>query len=85
MLLEKVQMVHKTDLEDGRIRYELSEQNKQAHHHLICVKCGVVFDMEDDLLEELEQQIREKKNFLVKDHSVKLYGYCENCWKATLS
>lgn len=78
-LLEKVQIIRKTDLEDGCTRYELCHQEKHAHHHLICIKCGVVSDMEEDMLERLEQQIYNQKNFRVENHSVKFYGYCKNC------
>lgn len=79
LLLEKIQLVRRTDLGDGCMRYELSNQRGHAHHHLICSKCGAVIDMEDDLLEELEKQIYIKNHFIVENHSVKFYGHCEKC------
>ena len=38
---------------------KLSDREKHQHHHLICLKCGRVYEFEDDLLEELEQKIEE--------------------------
>lgn len=81
LLLEKIQIIRKTDIEDGFTRYELYDHKEHAHHHLICVKCGSVFDMEDDLLEELEKRIYAKMRFTVRDHNLKFYGDCENCSK----
>jgi Fur family ferric uptake transcriptional regulator len=80
MLLVRLGLVSKLDLDDGFSRYELIKQNEDhGHHHLICSKCGSVTEVEDDLLESLEEQILLKKKFLVKDHRVKFYGLCEKC------
>ncbi len=79
LLLEKMHLIRKTDLQDGCTRYELCDNKGHAHHHLICSRCGAVIDMEDDLLEELENQIYVKKHFTVENHSVKFFGCCEKC------
>ena len=34
---------------------------------------------EDDLLDLLENKIKEQVEFQVVDHEVKLFGYCKNC------
>jgi Fur family ferric uptake transcriptional regulator len=49
------------------------------HHHLICLKCGEVTEVQDDLLESIEKEILKKNGFIVKDHRVKFYGFCKNC------
>jgi Fur family transcriptional regulator, ferric uptake regulator len=80
MLLERIGLVYKLDLDDGFSKYELVKQNEDhRHHHLICSNCGSVSEVEDDLLESLEKQILIKNKFLVKDHRVKFYGLCEKC------
>lgn len=78
-LLEKLQLIRRVDLDDSCARYEIYDQEGHDHHHLICSQCGVIMDMQDDLLEALEKQIFEKYNFLVENHSVKFYGRCVNC------
>lgn len=72
-------MIKKMDFGDGCYRYELSEDEKHQHHHLMCIRCGNVYEFDDDLLEELEQKIRTKNNFFVTDHVVKFLGYCSKC------
>ncbi|MDP4092966.1 MAG: Fur family transcriptional regulator [Bacillota bacterium] len=80
LLLDELGIVHKLDLDDEFSRYELNTDTKDhRHHHLICMRCGSVIGMEEDLLDELEQQIRDKYNFLVTDHRVKFYGICQKC------
>lgn len=79
-LLEEMGVVCKLDLDDGCSRYELCDDDEtHQHHHLICQNCGVVIEVEGDLLEELEQVIESKYNFKIKNHSLKFYGICDNC------
>lgn len=83
MLLEDMGFVHKIDLDDGKGRYELNKSEEDhLHHHLICVKCGSISEVKYDLLELLEEQILKENEFLVKNHSVKFYGYCKECLKS---
>lgn len=80
LLFDRMELVYKLDLEDGVSRYELNRNKEDhRHHHLICMKCGWVGEVEEDLLEALENQITRKHDFTVKDHRVKFYGYCKNC------
>lgn len=81
-LLEQLGVVHKLNFDDGCSRYELagSEEDHQ-HHHLICISCGEVQEVEDDLLEHLEKEIEKKKHFIIIDHKVKFFGYCKKCAK----
>lgn len=82
-LLLELHLIDKISLDDGCVRYEIayrdSDHTKHHHHHLVCLSCGNVFSFEDDLLEELENKIKEKLDFRVVDHEVKLYGYCREC------
>lgn len=80
LLLDRMELVYKLDLDDGCSRYELNKEKEQhRHHHLICTRCGAVEEVEEDLLDSLEKQIIRKNGFLVKDHRVKFYGYCKKC------
>lgn len=80
LLLDRMEVVHKLDLDDGCSRYELNRKKEDhRHHHLICTQCGAVAEVEEDLLESLEDEILKKNGFIVKDHRVKFYGYCSNC------
>ena len=50
------------NLDDGYVRYEIGKEDKNEHHHhhLICVNCGKVLKFDDDLLDELEKQVRKR-------------------------
>ena len=79
-ILERMRLVQKINLDDGCMRYQFtSPDEKHEHHHLICLECGEVIDMEVDLLDNLEKQIMHKNGFTVTDHKVKFFGTCHNC------
>lgn len=80
LLLVSMELVYKMDFDDGCSRYEINNNMEDhRHHHLICLKCGSVAEVKEDLLDSLEEQILEKNGFIVKDHRVKFYGFCKNC------
>ncbi len=79
-LFENIGIVSILNLNDGIVRYELSNSREEhQHHHLVCTKCGSLFEVEMDLLEELEKNISEKYNFKILNHSLKFYGICNRC------
>lgn len=63
--------------QEGKTRYELS--NTEDHHHLICDNCGRIEDISDFIIPTLEKDIGNKRNFLVKRHSLEFFGLCKNC------
>ena len=80
LLLEEVNVIYKLDLNDGCSRYELVHSDEEhRHHHLVCNKCKKVFEVQDDLLEELEERIEKTYKFRILDHSVKFFGICSEC------
>ncbi|WP_026396174.1 Fur family transcriptional regulator [Acetobacterium malicum] len=83
-ILEEMGLITKRNFDDGFARYELCElDEKHWHHHLICLKCGKVIEMQDDFLEALEKEIEEKKDFIIINHELKVYGYCSDCYAIT--
>lgn len=79
-LFEEMGIVDRLNFDDGCSRFELSsEDTVHHHHHLICEACNRVFEVENDLLEEIEKEIESKYNFKVHNHSVMFYGICKDC------
>lgn len=81
-VLVDLHIIDRVSFDDGYVRYELGEGNKETkhrHHHAICKKCGKVFSFEDDLLDALEAALYDRMGFTVVDHDVKLYGLCKEC------
>ena len=59
---------------DGQARYEVVGDH---HDHLICVKCGLILEFEDDEIERLQDKIAAKLgSFTVLRHRHELYGLC---------
>ena len=82
-LLEKMGYLNRVLFDDGFVRYELCKDDENhSHHHVICTKCGSLFEIEVDMLEELEKQILATTGFHVTNHSVKFYGLCSKCYSS---
>jgi Fur family ferric uptake transcriptional regulator len=80
-LLEKMELLDKILINDGIVRYEFNNRNeKHFHHHMICVTCGSISEIEHNMLIDFEKQLYKDNNFKVKNHSVKVYGYCKECY-----
>lgn len=82
-LLEKLGLLIRIDLNDGCVRYESCLQDEEAHCHMICLECGAILEVKEELLNVLEGRVCEKNDFAVRNRSVKFYGYCKECVSAT--
>lgn len=69
-------IVTRHHFEGGKSVFELS--HKQHHDHLVCLKCGKVVEFEDDLIEQRQLDIAKKNNIKLTNHSLYLYGECED-------
>lgn len=81
-LLEDLDLLHKMHFGDGRSRYEIRHEvglEDHHHHHLVCMECFEIFEVEDDLLHQLEELIEKKYNFTITNHNLHFYGYCSHC------
>lgn len=74
-------VIRALDFGDGRKRYEITfqEGGVHQHHHLICIRCGKITEVNEDLLEELEDRVKVQHCFTVTDHQLKIFGVCKNC------
>lgn len=79
-LLEEMGLIHKLNFGDGRSRYELEHSPlEHQHHHLLCLNCQEIIEVEEDLLQRLEETIEKKHGFKIVDHRVQFFGYCQRC------
>ncbi len=74
---EAAGLVERHNFEGGHAVFELD----QGHHHdhIVCMKCGKVVEFVDETIERIQHEIAEKKGFKLVDHSLTLYGDCNNC------
>ncbi|WP_232696230.1 ferric iron uptake transcriptional regulator [Brevibacillus daliensis] len=79
-LLSELRIIHKMNFGDGVARYDLRDDNaKHHHHHLICLHCGTVDEIFEDLLAGSEEKVNNDYNFVVTDHRLTFYGICHRC------
>ena len=69
-------LVNRLEFGEGKYRYELQ---KDHHHHLICTNCGQIEDISGDFFQGFDKDIKERKGFLVKYHTLEFFGLCQNC------
>jgi Fur family transcriptional regulator, ferric uptake regulator len=72
---EAAGLVIRHNFEGGRSVFEL---NQGRHHdHMVCVKCGKVFEFVDPQIEERQRKVAENAGFAMEEHALYLYGMCE--------
>ena len=73
---EAAGLVNRNHFEGGQAIFEL---NQGGHHdHLVCLKCGKVVEFMDPIIEERQKQIAKDNGFEITDHSLILYGHCND-------
>lgn len=83
-VLEEVGVVEPHFGAKGITRYELAEWLKGHHHHLICIDCGSVDDIElpkklEKQVHGLVDQIGSIASFRPINHALEIEGLCRSC------
>lgn len=68
----------------GLTRYELAEWLAGHHHHLVCVECGSVADVEiptdqEESVRAMVSEIAAVASFTPTDHALEIEGRCASC------
>lgn len=74
---EAAGLVSRHNFEGGHSVFELSQG--EHHDHLVCVKCGLVEEFVDEVIEQRQKAIAEQARFKMTDHALNIYGLCPNC------
>ncbi|CAM3712032.1 Fur family transcriptional regulator [Alkalicoccus chagannorensis] len=79
-LLTELKVVDKINFGDGVSRYDLRQEGADHfHHHLVCLECGAVDEIQEDLLGDVEKIVETRWNFHIKDHRLTFHGICHRC------
>lgn len=74
-------LVKKIHLQGDSARYEIHSGRKH-HHHIQCLKCGVIEDITMcDPNTEKKALNHSKKFSSIQDHSLEFFGVCRPCTK----
>ena len=77
-ILNDMKIVHKSTLGHKHQHYECMV-NRAHHDHLVCLKCDKVVEFLEPEIEELQEKVCRDHGFVIKDHSLQLFGICAEC------
>lgn len=74
-------VIRQIDLRHNHAHYELTDAHD--HHHLMCLRCGRIEDVEHRGVEEFENRvIKGSRHFAeIRQHTLEFYGICKACAK----
>ena len=73
-LLREASLLH------GSLRVE---SNLHPHHHLVCVRCKSITDVDEQDMEPVRFRRKPQRGFLVQRYAVEIHGTCEKCSRTT--
>ena len=68
----------KREIPGGADRYDFLCTD---HYHVVCTKCGQVFDVDMDYMKDLEKTIKNTHGFEFTSHDIIFKGICPDCNK----
>lgn len=74
---EQAGILKRHNFEGNQSVFEID--NGEHHDHLICMHCGKVTEFCDPDIERRQNEIAEQHHYTLADHSLVLYGVCDNC------
>ena len=80
-LLRDIGFISETDLGDGRRQFALLSGDR--HHHLICLRCGYVQEIDDQPFDDLRAGLRAAHGFDARIDHLAIFGTCEGCAATT--
>lgn len=75
--LKDREVVSQTDLGQRGIVYQMI--GVRPHHHLVCLNCGVVIDLDDNVIEALRARLRHDYDFEPRIEHMAFFGLCQGC------
>jgi len=75
--LKDAGLVAETDLGGNRHVYEYIASH--PHHHLVCLKCGRMIELPDELLDPIREILRQDYDFEPRLDHFAFFGYCKDC------
>ncbi|MDK2977756.1 MAG: Fur family transcriptional regulator, ferric uptake regulator [Bacteroidales bacterium] len=77
-LLLESNLVIKHQFGRNMAQFEKAHNCKQ-HDHLICQKCGKVFEFCDPRIQDIQNTAEKVADFHISYHSLYFYGICKDC------
>lgn len=83
-VLDQADVLVKHHDADGLARFELAEWITGHHHHVVCVQCGALEDIqvppeEERLIDSLAERLGSAAGYEVTGHNLEIEGWCRSC------
>lgn len=75
-LLSDIGEIRKMEMPSGADRFD---HQCHKHYHARCIKCGRVFDVEMEVIADLEKNIKNTHGFEFIEHDLIFKGICLEC------
>jgi Fur family ferric uptake transcriptional regulator len=75
-LLRDHGIVSETDLGGGVRQFELLDQ---PHHHLVCLDCGGIEELDAATLRPLQERLLRQHGFHARLDHLAIFGHCRHC------
>lgn len=78
-LFEQLGIVRKLYI-GWKYKYELTDKFTTHHHHLTCLSCGQIIDIQDEKhINSFIDKVTKQFNFRPQTHQFEIDGYCAKC------
>ncbi len=75
--LKQVGLISQTDLGGEAIVYQVIDDHR--HHHLVCLSCGSISELDDRVLDVLRRTLRRNYDFEPRIDHLAIFGLCREC------
>lgn len=77
--LQKQHLIHRIATDNA---YVACEQPQHAHHghFLLCKKCGLALELNDERIHNVIAQCAKEKHFQIENHCTEIVGMCAKCY-----
>ena len=75
-LLSDIGEIRKMEMPSGADRYD---HLCHVHYHARCMQCGQVFDVDMEVIADLERSIKDTRGFMFTGHDIIFKGICFGC------
>lgn len=76
-MLVNAGLLDRVEFSDGSHRYRVC--GDEHHHHLTCISCHRVVDVDVCIPADEFAEIGKKTGFSIEGHSITLFGHCSTC------
>ena len=81
--LKEAGVISQTDLGQRGIVYQIV--GGHPHHHLVCLSCGRVIEVDDAIIDPLREALRRDYAFEPRIDHMAIFGLCEDCRRAGIA